>query len=100
MTKFKGTHGKWVIKELYNRLETEISCGDIRIASANHYNYGIDDWTKNDPEPKQGRANAILISKAPEMLEMLKNILLILETPNAVINILPIQNLIKEATND
>jgi len=100
MTKFKGTQGKWVIKEFHGRHETDISCVDTRIASAKHYNYGNDDWTKNDPEPEQGRANAILISKAPEMLEMLENILSILETPNGVINILPIQKLIKEATND
>jgi hypothetical protein len=96
MTKFKGTEGKWIARPQV-------------ISSHGFYIEKVDKSFNNSFIGEVGgglqsineiKANAILISKAPEMLEMLKNILLILETPNAVINILPIKNLIKEATND
>ena len=74
MTNFKGTKGKWVVQNtgLLDKFETKIVCGQIRIAEAKHYNHGESDWSVNDPIPSEGKANALLISKAPEMLELLE----------------------------
>jgi hypothetical protein len=61
---FKGTKGDWKITRS-SKFETNISCGDVRIAEAKHY-----DGSKfNDPTEKEGLANAKLIEAAPELLK-------------------------------
>lgn len=55
--KFKGTKGKW--KVLHDRVATLE--GEITICKIEQYN-------------EEDEADALLISKAPEMLEMLENI--------------------------
>lgn len=67
---FKGTKGKWVLVNDFNDLESEKS---ESIASF-HWNYEDYHTTmvKNEIE---GKHNALLISKAPEMLEMLKELI-------------------------
>jgi hypothetical protein len=103
---FKGTKGAWKINHTRSHIcETKIVCGDIRIAEAKHYNDGQDDDWKNDPALEEGRANALLISKAPEMLEMLKDILDSVDwSDNVWVNLEgrcienKIEKLIKEAT--
>lgn len=59
MTNFKGTKGKWVIDSSPNN-------GVITILSKTAYICDVD-------FDKEGEANALLISKAPQMLEMLEN---------------------------
>jgi hypothetical protein len=72
---FKGTKAPWYINHTRSHIcETKIVSGDIRIAEAKHYNDEVSDDWKDDPTFEEGRANALLISKAPELLEMLKDI--------------------------
>ena len=87
---FKGTKGKWLLVNDFNNLESEKG---ESIASF-HWNYEDYHTTmvKNEIE---GKHNALLISKAPEMLEMLEklvNTYELLGLSNEV------KQLIKEAT--
>jgi hypothetical protein len=95
---FKGTKGKWELKK-------------------NEYGYNTSVFTDNSQNPnpfrticvsrvndqEQNNANLLLISKAPEMLEMLKdlcNVISCYEQQTASIsnNKLKAEQLIKEAT--
>lgn len=67
MSEFKGTKGKWKIKDIKSTLETEINSSEYRIAKVKHYK----GKNFNDPIEKEAKANALLISKAPELLEAL-----------------------------
>lgn len=87
---FKGTKGKWEMRESHTKLETSIKCGLIRVAEAKHYNTGGNDWAKNDPDYETGKYNALLISKAPEMLEFII----------MVYNTMPDRSIIKEKANE
>ena len=69
MSEFKGTKGKWKIKDIKSALETTINSNEYRIAEVKHYK----GKNFNDPIEKEAKANALLISKAPEMLELLIN---------------------------
>lgn len=93
MDNTKFTKGKWEVIG-HSRLETQVMCGIIRIAAAKHYNHGGADWTVNDPIELEGKANAQLISKAPEMFDMLERIAHGENAPT----VLEIRELIKEAT--
>ena len=80
---FKGTKGKWfttVLGDVYseNQVDNEIICEVI---------HGKLEETK---------ANALLISKAPEMLEMLETVLNNSDVPNEIYD--KAKQLIKEAT--
>ena len=97
MSEFKGTKGYW---KLLNTDEVD-SHLDIAINSEQ------DDciawvYSKSDYKDINGTANALLISKAPEMLEMLKELLIDLQSEaistsmNDTIN--RTKQLIKEAT--
>lgn len=82
MTNFKGTKGKWVITQ---QLGSVITLGHPK----------IDVWERGVAEEME--ANALLISKAPEMLEMLESCVLAFEQlgmkqPEGI------KQLIKEAT--
>ena len=94
--KFKGTKGKWKIKDIKSTLETEINSGEYRIAKVKHYK----GKNFNDPIEKEAKANALLISKAPEMLEMVSELLKELEFHGYrhSTTIYNAKNLIKEAT--
>ena len=97
---FKGTKAPWYINHTRSHIyETKIVCGDIRIAEAKHYNDEVtDDW-KDDPTFEEGRANALLISKAPEMLEAIETTIEELAEINALSNLREyLKQLIKEAT--
>ena len=73
MSEFKGTKGKWNVSKETNinnfgveyftiDFETSIECIDVYV-----------DYRLSEEEKIiNGKANALLISKAPEMLEMLK----------------------------
>ncbi len=93
---FKGTKGKW---EINSRASRNVRCNNLTIANCSQGQDG-----ENETEEK---ANALLISKAPEMLEMLKLQLDFLiycrdnmKVSRPVFNqkILKIEQLIKEAT--
>ena len=83
---FKGTKGDWSInKRLSNNLETEISCGKLRIAEAKHYNGSM----FNDPSQEEGLANAKLIAAAPDLLEVcigLQEVLYTISMPSQIMN--------------
>jgi hypothetical protein len=83
---FKGTKGGWEAKRLNIINYSYIASGDKFIA--------------NIAEGEETKANALLISKAPEMLEMLQKFVSM--SPNGVIAIADLmdkaEQLIKEAT--
>jgi hypothetical protein len=77
---FKGTKGEWKVRILKTGFETEIACGEIRIAEVKHYNNGKEEddeenFFKYDPLPKEGLKNAKLIAAAPELLKALQTCL-------------------------
>jgi len=83
MKNFKGTQGKWQIIKSTSTISTHVKCGKTRIAEVKHYNKnifheGINIWD-NDPELKEGQANANLIAASPELLEALQNLLTCVE---------------------
>ena len=91
---FKGTKGKWKFERHTHPLAGYLilNDNDCQLAIADN------DYIKNI---NQCKYNALLISKAPEMLEMLKNILWAVENSNIeadVISIEELEKLIKEAT--
>lgn len=89
MSEFKGTKGNWKSYESFEN-QYVVSTMDGR---------GLVISTANS-NPHERKANALLISKAPEMLEMLKRVnekLLSLGGENTPLRI-EIENLIKEAT--
>lgn len=79
---FKGTKGKWVLGN------KEINNGNYSICAVNHHL----------PNQETSLANALLISKAPEMLEMLKDIRNQIEDGRTYITKDDIDRLIKQAT--
>ncbi len=78
---FKGTKGKWIQNK--HIIESELQCDIAQI------------WDFNDEE---NQANALLISKAPEMLDMLINLHEFLENKLENTKALQVEKLIKEAT--
>jgi hypothetical protein len=93
MTEFKGTKGKWAVLQT-DEVESHL---DIAI------NTEREDcvcwvYSKFDYQDFNGKANALLISKAPEMLEMLEKLEPIFRELNVVGLANEIEQLIKEAT--
>jgi hypothetical protein len=87
---FKGTKGKWEINPKASR---NVRCNNLTIANCSSGQNG-----ENEIEEK---ANALLISKAPEMLNMLKttsNCLWMLNTKGTNELAEEIDKLIEEAT--
>ena len=75
---FKGTKGKWEYKVIYGKKRPKIT---VQIPIRENYNQelvlgiiGEDDCTVASCCCREEHANALLISKAPEMLEMLKRV--------------------------
>jgi hypothetical protein len=90
MTEFKGTKGKWTVSELnFDEIKSEsgFSIADV-------WDMGIERF----PNPDEANANALLISKAPEMLEMLGKCISMLGNVGEFEMAKEIQHLIKEAT--
>jgi len=96
MSEFKGTKGKWNVSEETNinnfgveyftiDFETSKDCIDVY----------LDNRLSEEERIIDGKANALLISKAPEMLEMLRKIL---EKDFDFDYYTEIEKLIKEAT--
>ena len=82
MKEFKGTQGKWTSALTYSNFETRILSGVKRIAEVKHYNDGKGGVFKNDPELKEGMANAQLIATAPELLESLQEMVFLFNNEN------------------
>lgn len=91
--KFKGAQGKWFIENLNEPKEGKYPAFEIDISTETEENM-CTVWHSNlfDEEAK---ANALLISKAPEMLELL---IKFTSTMDLVNNIEQAKKLIKEAT--
>ena len=86
MSEFKGTKGKWKIKE---KGATILDDNDNSVIC--WYGVATSTFWKKEEEFK---ANSLLISKAPEMLEMLEK----LAHGEHYIGVQEIRQLIKEAT--
>ena len=87
---FKGTKGKWNIERHQHQL-----CGDYLIIDENDYQLAIAD-NEYLQDYEKTKANALLISKAPEMLELLQSLVSSEMTPLAIRK--QAKQLIKEAT--
>lgn len=97
MTKFKGTQGKWTIQQSFDKKYDQPILEINSLFSDNFCTI----WTgKNKGEiiHEEAKANALLISKAPEMFEILKIICPILDRYNELEQLEKVQKLIKEAT--
>ena len=100
---FKGTKGKW-------RLESNNS-GLIKRVHVNDYGFAEVYFNTNSQSEEEYEANALLISKAPELLEKLNELTQIVNGyiqeqannncfPNDIIQkVLKAEQLIKEATD-
>ena len=87
---FKGSKGKWNIERHQHQL-----CGDYLIIDENDYQLAIAD-NEYIQDYEKTKANALLISKAPEMLELLQSLVSSEMTPLAIRK--QAKQLIKEAT--
>jgi len=91
---FKGTKGKWELnKGIKNNQEYfySIFSGNYKVCDIKESSVLI--------KPKEAKYNALLISKAPEMLEMLVDIVNANNKGNLEhLNFYQIEQLIKEAT--
>ena len=93
MSNFKGTEGKWGISKCQLSGTINIDSGLIYIANIDTRTFCGQDLVD------ENEANALLISKAPEMLEMLENILHANNQGNLEhINFNEIEKLIKKVT--
>ncbi len=90
---FKGTKGNWYTNELNNRIVSENDCliATVLDGLGNAFNSNMQ---KIDIQ----EANSKLIACAPEMLEMLKDILSGMKNENYEVCQTEIQELIKKAT--
>jgi hypothetical protein len=91
MSEFKGTKGDWEFSMCQISEQININSGLINIANVFSY-----DVLCGENDIEETKANALLISKAPEMLEMLKKILNNSDVPNVIYD--EAKQLIKEAT--
>ena len=94
---FKGTRGKWRKFQLPNG-NMKITCDDWREFAEIEFKH----WQNTEERRKQCLYNALLISKAPEMLEKLAEVKDLLEAYPSETEIhlkaVEIRQLIKEAT--
>ena len=99
---FKGTKGKWKYEVIYGKNRPKIT---VQIPIRESYNQelilgiiGEDDCTVASCCCREEHANALLISKAPEMLEMLKKSKEAFDNLNQPFISSDIEQLNKEAT--
>lgn len=98
MSEFKGTKGKWSLNDTDNEI-FGVSDNYNHISAGNGcYNYNGDIQSGFNLSGFISKENALLISKAPEMLEMLKEILECQDN-GEVYHSYKIEQLIKEATD-
>ena len=71
---FKGTKGKW---EVYN--PNHIGCINVSFGKNDGFTGYVELWHHYFENKEEAKANALLISKAPEMLEKLSEIVNILD---------------------
>ena len=97
---FKGTKGKWEYKVIYGKKRPKIT---VQIPIREDYNQelvlgiiGEDDCTVASCCCREEHANALLISKAPEMLELLQSLVSSEMSPLAIRK--QAKQLIKEVT--
>ena len=97
---FKGTKGKWKYEVIYGKNRPKIT---VQVPIRESYNQelilgiiGEDDCTVASCCCREEHANALLISKAPEMLELLQSLVSSEMTPLAIRK--QAKQLIKEAT--
>jgi len=94
---FKGTKGKWEVVDK-SKLESTIISNGKRISDVK--SFGIETEYKGikhtDPTTEEKNYNALLISKAPELLKMLESVLK--DNYNHSDKMREIQQLIEEAT--
>ena len=94
---FKGTKGKW---EVYN--PNHIGCINVSFGKNDGFTGYVELWHHYFENKEEAKANALLISKAPEMLEKLAEVKDLLEAypSEAEMNLkaVEIRQLIKEAT--
>lgn len=88
---FKGTKGKWQIGEIKHSVWGENRKGCIADCTGVHNKHFYIGFTSEESE-----ANALLISKAPEMLEMLKRF--VKSDDLQIEDFIEAEQLIKEAT--
>jgi hypothetical protein len=69
---FKGTKGKWIIENLNKPRKGKYPAFEIDISTENEDNMCTIWYSELFSE--NAKANALLISKAPEMIEMLNNV--------------------------
>lgn len=91
MDNYNFTKGKWRKFQLPNG-NMKITCDDWREFAEIEFKH----WQNTEERRKQCLYNALLISKAPEMLEMLEIILQSENTP--IVHRKKVKQLIKEAT--
>lgn len=72
--KTKFTKGEWYIEDFYSINETRIISNGKRICEAKHYGKKIHPRFK-EPSKIEGKANAKLISAAPDLFEALQKIM-------------------------
>lgn len=94
---FRGTRGKWITETFTseNGRETTIVCNTDY--NSNRTDIHVLFSAIDETEKQTNRANALLISKSPEMLEMLKKIYFGNDYKNPSLH-MEIKQLIKEAT--
>ena len=94
---FKGTKGKW---EVYN--PNHIGCINVSFGKNDGFTGYVELWHHYFENKEEAKANALLISKAPEILEKLAEVKDLLEAypSEAEMNLkaVEIRQLIKEAT--
>lgn len=82
MKNFKGTKGKWLVFETPDYHEPK--CSRVEIGSDENTTAWICKVQNNGLiEKEEGNANALLISKAPELLETLLNLHQAISSGNA-----------------
>ena len=94
---FKGTSGKWTIYlDKFKKLNTGLFRVPIISKYGSEFNYGYYNAHCFGRNEEQCKYNALLISKAPEMLELLQSLVSSEMTPLTIRK--QAKQLIKEAT--
>lgn len=95
MSKFKGTKGKWKLKK---NSHNETNGDEWGWVGLDHYNSHSIGKTRVTWSGNESKANALLISKAPEMLEMLEELVKLHDLGHEIGQYDKAIQLIKEAT--
>lgn len=100
---FKGTKGKWLVQDIESNSNNKVRIKQESYVATLHFCLGDSRYyikalsPEENTTEKEALYNALLISKAPEMLEMLKDILEANEN-GEIYHSYKIDQLLKEAT--